>query len=126
MDNLLKRHIELVEAVNNSKTEIEHESARNMLRGFRQALEIMDIFQLSECGMHYIDQGIARPMCCGVFLDWKPQHISETCTDSECHECGEKDCPHREPLHYHHDGCPACDCEPADNHQNPSSYGVLY
>ena len=26
----------------------------------------------------------------------------------ECLACGERDCPHGEPLHYHHDGCPAC------------------
>jgi hypothetical protein len=26
----------------------------------------------------------------------------------ECMTCGERDCPHGEPLHYHHDGCPAC------------------
>jgi len=27
---------------------------------------------------------------------------------AECIRCGELDCPHNEPLHYHHDGCPAC------------------
>jgi hypothetical protein len=30
------------------------------------------------------------------------------CPDPECLVCGARDCPHREPLHYHHDGCPAC------------------
>jgi hypothetical protein len=28
--------------------------------------------------------------------------------DGECWPCGEKACPFREPLHFHHDGCPAC------------------
>ena len=28
--------------------------------------------------------------------------------DGECMACGMRDCPHSEPLHYHHDGCPAC------------------
>lgn len=28
--------------------------------------------------------------------------------DGECLLCGVLDCPHGEPLHYHHDGCPAC------------------
>lgn len=35
----------------------------------------------------------------------------EACDKSgndECLVCGERDCPHGEPLHYHHDGCPAC------------------
>lgn len=27
---------------------------------------------------------------------------------SECTGCGARDCPYGEPLHYHHDGCPAC------------------
>lgn len=27
----------------------------------------------------------------------------------ECTECGARDCLFGEPLHYHHDGCPACE-----------------
>lgn len=30
------------------------------------------------------------------------------CPDQECLICGVVACPHREPLHFHHDGCPAC------------------
>lgn len=30
------------------------------------------------------------------------------CPDGECFTCGEAVCPHGEPLHFHHDGCPAC------------------
>lgn len=31
---------------------------------------------------------------------------------AECLLHGSRDCPHGEPLHYHHDGCPACSfCE---------------
>lgn len=33
---------------------------------------------------------------------------ASTCPVEECMACGLRDCPHREPLHYHHDGCPAC------------------
>jgi hypothetical protein len=29
------------------------------------------------------------------------------CKEPECLLCGLRDCPHGEPLHYHHDGCPA-------------------
>jgi hypothetical protein len=29
------------------------------------------------------------------------------CPDMECLVCGIRDCPLQEPLHYHHDGCPA-------------------
>lgn len=30
------------------------------------------------------------------------------CPDNECVICGTIICPHGEPLHFHHDGCPAC------------------
>lgn len=30
------------------------------------------------------------------------------CPDAECSECAKVVCPHGEPLHFHHDGCPAC------------------
>lgn len=33
----------------------------------------------------------------------------DICENDECSVCAVRDCPHREPLHYHHDGCPACD-----------------
>lgn len=30
------------------------------------------------------------------------------CADPECSICAVLDCLHAEPLHHHHDGCPAC------------------
>lgn len=30
------------------------------------------------------------------------------CEDGECHVCSQIICPHGEPMHFHHDGCPAC------------------
>ena len=33
---------------------------------------------------------------------------ANTCQVEECMICGVRDCPGREPLHYHHDGCPYC------------------
>ncbi len=30
----------------------------------------------------------------------------------ECQVCSVIVCPHKEPLHFHHDGCPACETEP--------------
>lgn len=30
------------------------------------------------------------------------------CPDGECYVCGGIVCPYSEPLHFHHDGCPAC------------------
>lgn len=33
----------------------------------------------------------------------------QRCDDWECLTCGVLFCPYSEPLHFHHDGCPACD-----------------
>lgn len=32
----------------------------------------------------------------------------DKCPNFECEQCARRDCPFGEPLHYHHDGCPAC------------------
>jgi hypothetical protein len=70
------KHIQLLEAVNNAKTQAEHDRAEAVLEGFRIALaeayEHRLGIDLMDCDRYYLDQGIDRPMCCGVFLDWKP------------------------------------------------------
>ena len=33
------------------------------------------------------------------------------CPDAECVECSRIICPHRDPFHFHHDGCPSCERE---------------
>lgn len=38
-------------------------------------------------------------------LDHPP---TKDCPYLECTICSERDCPHEDPLHYHHDGCPSC------------------
>lgn len=48
---------------------------------------------------------------------WIEDHIHGSpreCGREECDLCSVIDCPHNEPLHYHHDGCPSCDSSPAD------------
>lgn len=42
----------------------------------------------------------------------------DACHAHECLACGERDCPHGEPLHYHHDGCPACVFDEDHKHGN--------
>lgn len=72
MKSYLERHIELVELVNNAKTVKQHEEARTYLNGFREAGKLLiDDIGLMACDMHYINQGIDRPMCAGVFIDWE-------------------------------------------------------
>lgn len=33
---------------------------------------------------------------------------TEECPDEECQVCSIRDCPSKDPLHYHHDGCTSC------------------
>ena len=66
-----KKHIEAVEAVNNATTETAHREAQVYLQGFREGMRDAGLEpDLIGCDMYYIDKGIDRPMCCGVFLDW--------------------------------------------------------
>jgi hypothetical protein len=68
-ESIFEQHIHLVERVNNAKTRREEFDALNVLSGFRMALNLVGINQLMECDLYFMDQGIERPMCCGVFLD---------------------------------------------------------
>lgn len=45
-----------------------------------------------------------------ALLDQIPGHPSlDACDVDECSVCAVRDCPAAEFMHYHHDGCPACD-----------------
>lgn len=47
------------------------------------------------------------------------------CPSSECVQCGIIICPHSEPLHYHHDGCPSCDDSDATGHLSDDEFMSL-
>lgn len=40
---------------------------------------------------------------------WSIDEIKKHDEWCDCASCGEAACPDGEPLHFHHDGCPACD-----------------
>ena len=68
------KHIKMVEAVNNAKTEAEHSVANLHLHSWREGVaDGGTVLRLMDCDLHYMNQGIDRPMCCGVWLDWKPK-----------------------------------------------------
>ena len=70
---LFEKHIARVEAVNNSTNDGEHFLAEHILRAWRRGVEDAGLtLDLCAVDLHYLDQGIDRPMCCGVFLDWEP------------------------------------------------------
>lgn len=67
-----QKHIKLVELVNNSKTIEQHRFNENYLDGWRQGVKDSGItLSLLDCDIYYLDQGIERPMCAGVWLDWE-------------------------------------------------------
>ena len=72
-----EKYIELVEIVNKAHTAQEHEIAHAVLDGFCAALELDPIVNVVAIGMeadlYYLNQGINRPMCLGVWLDWTPK-----------------------------------------------------
>jgi hypothetical protein len=69
-----EKHMEMVDAVNNATTESGHWDAGMKLRGFREGLRAAGIEpNLCACDMTQFERGHEhRPMCCGVFNDWKP------------------------------------------------------
>lgn len=72
---LIEKMIELTEATNNAKTELLHNYNMAVRHGFLKGVEAMGGNSgrlLIECDLHYINQGIDRPMCGGEFLDWQP------------------------------------------------------
>lgn len=68
-------HIRLVEAVNNAKTQAEHDRADMHLHGWREGVRACG-YQLDMCAADWrymnADENNDRPMCCGVWLDWSP------------------------------------------------------
>lgn len=79
MNDVHEQHIALIEAVNNAKTREEHREADIRLRAFRDgvaaALGWNDTgrgYMLMRGDLHYIEQGIDRDTCGGVFCDWTP------------------------------------------------------
>jgi hypothetical protein len=67
-----EEHIALVRAVNEALSEDARHLADERLSGFRLAVKILlpGVYGLllMDADLYYLDQGIDRPMCCGVFL----------------------------------------------------------
>jgi hypothetical protein len=75
MTSLEAKHMQLVDAVNNSRTRREHDQWFNRLCGFRQGVEVCG--GNAACLMMHADEvqrtlGVVRQMIGGVWLDWEP------------------------------------------------------
>lgn len=69
------KHTELIDAVNDAKTEGEHQYADVFLQGWRAGVDDAGGYWSGTwADMHTMKRfGEERPMCCGVLLDWKPE-----------------------------------------------------
>lgn len=87
---LHEKHIELIERVNNSTTRDEHKLRESELRAWREGVEDAGRrLDYMAADWFYMDQGIEREMCCGVWFDWKP--LDERAVDGPlwlCNSCG--------------------------------------
>ena len=69
--NLYYEYIKrLVEVNDETKTEMEHQRLKLEFNGWLQGVEDAT-GGLFNGDYYYIEKGIDRPMCCGMFLDWK-------------------------------------------------------
>jgi hypothetical protein len=61
------------------------------------------------------DDSRTRITHCDNLECWSQAHLraghppASECPEDECMVCSMRDCPHSDPLHYHHDGCGSCD-----------------
>lgn len=74
-DRIIDAYIDLVKKCNTAKTKYEHDKFDNQIEGFFVATKAIGFkgALIYEGDMHYINQGIDRPMIGGRFLDWEPQ-----------------------------------------------------
>lgn len=72
-----------------------------VMMGGQLAGEIADHIEQQEAEIAMLRKDAERKT---TQIDALLQH----CADAECHTCGSIICRHGEPLHFHHDGCPAC------------------
>ncbi len=55
-----------------------------------------------------------------IYAEMAEHPTPDDCPDPECHVCSVRACPHKEPLHFHHDDCPACYYDWVQNPENQS------
>jgi len=67
-------HTDLIDAVNEAKTQAERDIADAKLEGWRKGVEDCGRkWDFIEADVHSMARYGDRPICCGVLLDWKPE-----------------------------------------------------
>lgn len=69
----MSRHTDLIDAVNDAKTPVEHFYAEAFLAGWRAGQADAGLrWSFIDADAHTESRFPGRPYCCGVLLDWKP------------------------------------------------------
>lgn len=73
--NLHQKYIKRVEAVNNSSTVQEHDINYGLLTAWIDGVNAAGAkLFCTRADQYYMERGINRPMCAGVWLDWEPKN----------------------------------------------------
>ena len=68
------KHTRWLDLVNSAETVEEHNLRRAQLDAWRTGVKDAGVtLDLIAADLHYLGQGIDRPMVCGVWLDWEPK-----------------------------------------------------
>ncbi len=74
------------------------------LNPWRERLRLESYLDTKWCGPRTLEQVKQEALLAHAIYS----HDLDRCQDPECFWCGMILCPEAEPLHLHHDGCPAC------------------
>jgi hypothetical protein len=63
-----------IQEINNARNRPDHDCLLDRLNGWVRGVQAVspDKYFCLIGDNFYLDQGIDRPMCCGVWLDWRP------------------------------------------------------
>lgn len=68
----MSNHTDLIDKVNEAKTEYEHTYAKGVLAGWRLRVEQEGRrWNFMEADYYALEKYGERPICCGELLDWK-------------------------------------------------------
>lgn len=69
----MSEHTDLIDAVNDAKTQHAHDAAYWRLQGWRDGItHCGHRWDFIEADQHTESRFPGRPYCCGVLLDWSP------------------------------------------------------
>jgi hypothetical protein len=73
-----EKHMKLIDDVNNAKTRHDYWTAHCILHGWREGMsDAGQYLDLIAADLTQFERGHeARPMCCGVFNDWKESEVA--------------------------------------------------